>query len=319
MVKSCEENHKRPYFVECKATTGQVICEKGCPLYSSCKVCAHTVAVARHTGTMDEYVKWLQKQKGSLNVTSLADLNMPKGAGKKPHRKASQKSSMKQVKRILAKEHPEMTPRVQPQPTTTDEMGTCTSQLNETQVFHPDYDTDEADIPGPSSPPHTSPVRYGFEHDHCQPQAVRMPPPLVSVGPLMSNVTMSICSTTASPVYSPVLNIQTHPDTRDIFWLQFVKGNILRCNGCGKRNLRGEDGKPMPPPHDLCVQHRVCNPHTGKYQMSKDLRNVYYHVAVTCIKQKNPDFLCLILAIFQDDIKSKLNGIHLSYLLDCLF
>ena len=66
-------------------------------------------------------------------------------------------------------------------------------------------------------------------------------------------------------------SFEHHPDTRDIFWLQFVKGNILQCNGCGKHNLRGEDNKPMPPPHDLCVQHKEYvlfeNAHTGKYQL----------------------------------------------------
>ena len=63
---------------------------------------------------------------------------------------------------------------------------------------------------------------------------------------------------------------------KDVFYLQFVRGNISRCNGCGKRDLRGEDGKPRLPPYDLCIQHKEHvlfeNPHTGTYQMSVDLK-----------------------------------------------
>ena len=310
------------------------MCEKGgCPLYSSCKVCAHTVAVARHTGTVDEYIKWLQRH---LSVTSLADLNMPKGAGKKPHRKASQKSSMKRVKGILAQEHKEMTPRV---PTLTDHSATTDeAQENEMDVspshygatddfdspgtfdapyemnspeYHPPYETD---IPGSSYPPSTSPASCSSEQTCGQNQAIRMPPPLLSVGPLLNTRSMSICS----PGASAVVNMQIPPETRDIFWLQFVKGNILCCNGCGKRNLRGEDGKPRPPPQDLCVQHKEYvlfeNPHTGKYQMSMDLRNVYYHAIMTCIRQKNPHFYPDTIRS-SNDIKAKLTGIHYSHLL----
>ena len=221
-----EEKHKRPYFVECAARSGQIMCEKGgCPLYSSCKVCAHTVAVARHTGTVDEYVKWLQRQKGS---TSLADLNMPKGAGKKPHRQASQKSSMKCVKGILAQEHKEMTPRVL---TLTDHSATTDeAQENEMDVspsrygatddfdspgtfdppyemnspeYHPPYETD---IPGSSYPPSTSPASCSSEQTCGQNQAIRMPPPLVSVGPLLNTGSMSICSPGASAVVNSHAN-----------------------------------------------------------------------------------------------------------------
>ena len=96
LVKSLDDKHKQPYFVECKVS-GQIVCEKSCALFSSCKVCTHTVVVARHKGSMDQYLQWLLKQKSDANLSVLADVNMPKGAGKKPssHRKASQKSSTK--------------------------------------------------------------------------------------------------------------------------------------------------------------------------------------------------------------------------------
>ena len=61
LVMSSDEKHRHPYFVECKAS-GQIICEKSCTMYLSCKVCAHTIAVALHTESI-KHLKWLQKQK----------------------------------------------------------------------------------------------------------------------------------------------------------------------------------------------------------------------------------------------------------------
>ena len=112
LVKSGEEKHRQPYFVECKPS-GQILCEKTCALYLSSKVCAHTVAVACHTSTMDKYLSWVQKQKDSVSLSALANLNMPKGAGKNPntHRKASHKSSTKRIKAILSQAD-QLTPRI---------------------------------------------------------------------------------------------------------------------------------------------------------------------------------------------------------------
>ena len=55
LVKSLDDKHKHPYFVECKVS-GQILCEKSCALFSSCKVCTHTVAVAHHKTSMDQYL-----------------------------------------------------------------------------------------------------------------------------------------------------------------------------------------------------------------------------------------------------------------------
>ena len=48
-------------------------------------------------------------------------------------------------------------------------------------------------------------------------------------------------------------------------------------------------------PNDLAiVQHKeqvmFTNPNTGKYQLSREHRNVYHHARVNCIRQKFPSF-----------------------------
>jgi len=72
-----------------------------------------------------------------------------------------------------------------------------------------------------------------------------------------------------------------------LFWFVFVSGNIARCQGCSGRIMRDAGGKPLPPPNDLVIQHKeqimFNNPNTGKYQLSRDYRNVYYHARVNCI------------------------------------
>ncbi len=71
-------------------------------------------------------------------------------------------------------------------------------------------------------------------------------------------------------------------------------GNISRCQGCGGKIERGPDGKVLPPPNDLVIQHKenvmFQNPHSGNFQLSRELRNVYYHPRSLCLQQKFPTF-----------------------------
>lgn len=102
LVKSGNPRHKQPYFVECKPT-GQIVCESSCASYTSAGICVHTVAVARHTKSVDSLLTYLGKQKKTPNISQLSSVDMPKGRGKKPQskRKASQKSSTKKIKEFL--------------------------------------------------------------------------------------------------------------------------------------------------------------------------------------------------------------------------
>ena len=149
-------------------------------------------------------------------------------------------------------------------------------------------------------------------------QPSNQPPPLVS----LAKHNISMChSPSASVIYAPLVSsVPSTPAEQDIFWLHFVKGNISRCNGCGKRDLRDVNGKPKLPPHDLCVRHKEYvifeNPHTGKHQLSQDLRNVYYHASMMCVAQKNCSFNPTNQLKVSGEVKSKLNAIHLSHLLN---
>ena len=151
------------------------------------------------------------------------------------------------------------------------------------------------------------------------------PPPLVSAGTLTQHI--SVChSPSASLVYAPVVSsipctpipctpTPCTPAQDDKFWLHFVKGNISRCTGCGKRDLRGVNGKPKQPPHDLCLRHKEYVifeiPPTGTHQLSSDLRNVFYHASVRRVTQKHSRFDPKDHVKVSGEVKAKLTTVHL--------
>ena len=103
-----------------------------------------------------------------------------------------------------------------------------------------------------------------------------------------------------------------------LFWVMFISGNISRCQGCGGKIERASDGKPLPPPQDLVVQHKeqvlFQNPKTGNFQLSHDHRNVYYHPRLTCIQAKFPSFSAVHHIQAATEVITRLTALHKSYL-----
>lgn len=321
LVKSTDLKRKSPYFVECRRN-GQVVCEQNCGLFKASKVCVHTVSVARHTGQLGQYLQWCLKQKaGTLNMSKLAAIDMPAGSGKKgSRRKASQKKSTKAIKNILDESTGGHTYRVNPdskdsllfssasQPSTADDMvfayddGPPGSELlyppplplhpPPLQPCHPPH---PPPVPLPASPPASPPappLLSDVPYSRCRHPSSLQPSPL-------TGVTQHVTLLYSPMVYAPVMmrpspHQQVASSYTNVFWLTFVKGNISHCTGCGRRTLRGEDGRPHPPPHNLCLQHKEYvlfeNPHTGRHQLSSEHRNVYYHASQRCVVLKFKDF-----------------------------
>ncbi len=70
------------------------------------------------------------------------------------------------------------------------------------------------------------------------------------------------------------------------FRILFSNSRISRCQGC-----RGKIDHTL---DDLVIQHKehvlFQNPHTGRWEMSHDLRNTYYHAKFSCVTLKHPYF-----------------------------
>ena len=142
------------------------------------------------------------------------------------------------------------------------------------------------------------------------------PPPLVRAPVQLSMPFMY------APMYLPCPAQQTHEaelekDSYSLpFLLVFVKGNISRCAGCGKKNLRDASGKLHPPPHDLCLMHKEFvifdNPNTGLRQKSQERRNVYYHARKACVLQKCDQPKVVV----RPDIRVKLSSVHIQHIME---
>ena len=97
-------------------------------------------------------------------------------------------------------------------------------------------------LPPPPLPPLFSDISYSRSGQ---------PPP-------HTGVTQHLTLPYSPMVYAPVMiglspHQQVESSCTNAFWLTFIKGNISRCTSCGQRTLRGEDGRPRPPPYNLCL------------------------------------------------------------------
>ena len=96
------------------------------------------------------------------------------------------------------------------------------------------------------------------------------------------------------------------------FCVMFLNARILRCQGC-----RGKIEQGHPSPGDIVLQHKEYvlfqNPRTGNWQMSKDLRNTYYHPRLQCIAHLHQGFSSSEMLV-RDDVRQNLNVTHVSHL-----
>ena len=77
----------------------------------------------------------------------------------------------------------------------------------------------------------------------------------------------------------------TSSSVGQLFYVQLLTNSrISRCQGC-----RGAIEHGLHSPHNIVIQHKehvlFQNPHTGNWQLSRDLRNTYYHPFLNCILQ----------------------------------
>lgn len=155
----------------------------------------------------------------------------------------------------------------------------------------------------------STPFSYSHEmfHQPLYPMNTSSPMPSYFYGSPYSPYTPFVMNSNAGASSSH----EQHP-----FFLTFVKGNISRCVGCGLKTLKQANGKLYDPPGDICVQHKehvvFKNPRSGNFQLSRDLRNVYYHAKFCCITYKHPLFTSASL-IISSDVKTKLSSVHTQY------
>ena len=87
----------RPHIVKHSSKSGQFLCESSCPMWQSSKICSHCVAAAQFSGNLKKFVEWYKVSKSKPNLSKLAQIDMPKGTGRKgekPPRKHKKSTSV---------------------------------------------------------------------------------------------------------------------------------------------------------------------------------------------------------------------------------
>ena len=98
-------------------------------------------------------------------------------------------------------------------------------------------------------------------------QQQQQPPASVLAGLLQQILPTAGNSSQSSS--TPPLQPPPQIESNHLFWVMFLVGNISRCQGCGEKIEKGPNGKVLPPPNDLVVQHKeqvmFQNPNTGHF------------------------------------------------------
>ena len=72
----------KPYIVTCKPHA-IISCESTCPNWAALCICSHAVVTAYFCSELCEFLEKYSKKKYTANLNNLAQIGMPKGAGKK--------------------------------------------------------------------------------------------------------------------------------------------------------------------------------------------------------------------------------------------
>ena len=277
-------------------------------------MCSHSLLVASLNGQVDNFVSHYAKSKAPVNYAKLGQL--PIGGKKPSKRKASSKKMTSAIKDMLAlsddlqrskrarvSSGPHHVTKSSSSHPSDHQLSTygieaahvqppkCTRVLSESVSSLP-RDSQDSPVYGVSAP-NASITSISNTANFLSP--LSKPPPLVHLSPQSSS---QVSPGSNLPVGQP-------------FRLMFYNSRISRCQGC-----RGQI-QPCSSPHDVIFQHKeqvlFQNPNSGNWQLSRDLRNNYYHAKLQCLASKHPEFHSTEMTVSQD-VKERLNHVHIFFL-----
>lgn len=287
LVKSTSGN--RPHFVE-KTSSNVYKCDKDCLMFKSTNgMCSHSLLAAALNGQVDTFVTHYSKAKAPVNYANLGQHGLPAGGKKPSKRKASSKKTTSAIKKILAHaDDIQRSKRAKTAKTTT-----VTPMRHQHSSIQP-ASQHQASLTSVTEGISATVYNTGNTLNYIAPPS--QPPPLLHVSPGSSQSPSSDFS-----VGQP-------------FRLMFLNARISRCQGCRGQILQG-----CPSPQDLVFQHKehvlFLNPNTGNWQLSRDLRNTYYHTLLRCLSAKHPDFTASEIQV-SCDVRARLNSVHTSFLIN---
>ena len=257
----------KPHFVQ-RSGKSKYKCDSDCLMFKATSgICSHTLLVSSLNDEVCSFVGSYTKSKAPLNYAQLAQHGLPAGGRKtsKPRKGASKKKTAAIQQLLQNAEESEMTNRSDTNPSATTDQSRSAQPSGSTPSSHPDPLTSAVSSLDPN-PGHS----------------VRMSSSMM--WPPSSSPSLNVPSNTivGPPPLIPCAEI-SQP-----FWVVFLTGRISRCQGCLGQIHQGTA------PWNIVLQHKqqvlFQNPNTGIWQLSKELRNTYYHVSKKCVVAKYPNF-----------------------------
>ena len=297
------EGNKRPHYVT-RGKSGGFLCDSECLGFKSAKVCSHCVAIAIKTDSVSEFVKWFKKKKVQPNLTSIAEFGKPSSTGKKP-RKGTTKKTAEHIKTtLLSAEESDFCNRIPissnikdashlPPSSTQPKVDFSTDPTVESDYVVSSKDTGDRSFTSGS-------LSYSLSAPNCSGMVIggigayiNSPPPLIQA-PMVQSSLSPLCNPAYASPFVQMSNQVGRPPVDLPFWVVTIFGNVSRCQGCKGKIRRADNKKPLPPPNDIVLQHQEYvvynNPRTGRFEQSREKRNVYYHPWRTCVAPHFLDF-----------------------------
>ena len=345
---------QRPHFVQRKAPN-RYCCDSDCPMWKCSKLCSHSMACAFQDGNLQQFISHVT---GQPCLYALAKSGLVDKAGKKPSkRKASSKAATKAISAVQEEMCSQEQMDIASSPVSSQLPSQISTQppINQSSASQAKIVGAGLQTPTEDSTPSNQMVYISQAPFANSAINFQNHSPIISVSqtqsptiqttfgsPIVCSPSSSVlcgssCGSTTSGNLQPKQTIannvlssllsqvlagdRSNPiDLNHLFWLMFLSGNISRCQGCAGKIMRGIDGKPLPPPDDIVLQHKeqvlFQNPKTGLFQLSHDLRNVYYHARLPCVMKKFQSFQPSAHIRFGKDILEKLHDEHKKHILN---
>ena len=271
-------------------------------------VCSHSLLVATLNGEMDTFVQSHSKTKKKHQLyTELAQHGLPVG-GKKPgsKRKASAKKTTAKIRKVLA-DTDVRTKRGQSSLSNSSTSDSSAASPQTPNVYSVGISAPYANIAGAtvssptlsvqlSLPVHlptlqmqsnqmktpSMPVQLHTVHPQVPINTQTPMQPQVPINTYTPSMNFDVPMSTQTPMQPlppPLLHQSPERSVGQPFRVVLTNSRISRCQGCRGQINHNYD--------QIVLQHKehvlFQNPHTGRWQMSRDLRNTYYHARLNCV------------------------------------
>ena len=316
-------------------------CDKHCLRYSGVHLCSLIIAVAERNKEVQEFLNAFNTSAVALNLTSLANMDMPKGRGKKAN-----KATQKRKGPANAAKKPILETNVS---STSSAAGS--HEYQPTEIFGSPAASQQP--PLQSSCPVTSSVRPITTHHSNNLVATNVSCMNSTAGsnmfsqqtqlqqfqaiagnlaatqqyvlqnpgsatPSLHHITSHLQSN--NPAATAIQNIpkpSPPPGIFVLYLLNFCDPRVSRCYGCGY-SIK-VDGLNNPPPSDLVIVTKPCRQYRkeGQARVSNEFSNVYFHACVQCVNEKIPHFLPCFLQI-SPHIHPHLGMVHWQHIVNNL-